>query len=415
MNPMEEHPQARQIVDTLTKAGFVAYYAGGWVRDFLLNHPSDDIDIATNAPPEMVQKLFSHTVPIGISFGIILVIIDGHEYEVATFREDLDYQDGRRPKGVSFSSAKEDAKRRDFTINGMFFDPLSNTVLDYVEGRKDLDAKIIRAIGNPHERIREDRLRMIRAIRLSCRFHFEIEKETKEAILSHVEELFPSVAIERIWQELKKAHDFSKLSETLIKLHEFHLLSVIFPDLRKTSILEVKERMKIASSYPKDTPVIAFVLALFPNYSLENALSLCQKLKLSKREQDFVSTLFHIRKELEKEEKKPKSLDLYDWSLLYSNRFISEILSILQCHLNPEIQKTFLLHHEERMRKLSSFIQRIHENNPVVKAKDLMQEGISPGEKMGKLLKEANRLCVNLGIEDPKIAIEELKKHPAWK
>jgi poly(A) polymerase len=151
---MEEHPQARHIIDTLTKNGFIAYYAGGWVRDYLLQHPSDDIDIATSAPPETIQALFPHTVPIGLAFGIILVIIDSHEYEVATFRQDLDYQDGRRPSKIAFSSAEEDAKRRDFTINGMFYDPLTNTILDYVEGKQDLQKKIIRAIGNPHDRIR---------------------------------------------------------------------------------------------------------------------------------------------------------------------------------------------------------------------------------------------------------------------
>src|SRR3989338_2628829 len=143
---MEEHPQARQIVETLAKAGFVAYYAGGWVRDFLLNHPSDDIDIATNAPPETIQALFPHTVPIGLAFGIILVIIDGKQYEVATFRQDLAYKDGRRPTKIAFATAIEDAKRRDFTINGMFFDPLKEEVLDYVSGKTDLENQVIRAI-----------------------------------------------------------------------------------------------------------------------------------------------------------------------------------------------------------------------------------------------------------------------------
>src|SRR5690242_9779786 len=127
---MEEHPQARFIVETLGSAGYVAYYAGGWVRDFLLNHPSDDIDIATNAPPETIQALFPRTVPIGIAFGIILVIQDGRQYEVATFRQDLEYKDGRRPSKIEFATAAEDAKRRDFTINGMFYDPLKDEILD---------------------------------------------------------------------------------------------------------------------------------------------------------------------------------------------------------------------------------------------------------------------------------------------
>lgn len=146
--------QAFVIVDTLSKAGFIAYYAGGWVRDLLLQHPSDDIDIATNAPPETIQALFPHTVPLGIAFGIVLVIIDHHGYEVATFRKDIDYKDGRRPNRIEFATAMEDAKRRDFTINGMFYDPLEEKILDYVGGQEDLQKKIIRAIGNPHKELK---------------------------------------------------------------------------------------------------------------------------------------------------------------------------------------------------------------------------------------------------------------------
>lgn len=226
---MDEHPQARFIIDTLHQAGFVAYYAGGWVRDYLLKHPSDDIDIATNAPPETIQALFPHTVPIGIAFGIILVIIDHHSYEVATFRQDQGYTDGRRPSQIAFTTAEEDAKRRDFTINGMFYDPLNGKILDYVGGKDDLQKKLIRAIGNPHERIKEDRLRMIRAIRLSCRFRFTIDKATQEAIHAHAKEIFPAVAIERIVQELTKAHQFKVLPEMLLHLHEFGLLAPLFP------------------------------------------------------------------------------------------------------------------------------------------------------------------------------------------
>ncbi|HSX13482.1 MAG TPA: CCA tRNA nucleotidyltransferase, partial [Chlamydiales bacterium] len=225
---MHEHPQARFIIDTLTKAGYIAYYAGGWVRDLLLQHESDDIDIATNAPPETIQALFPHTVPLGIAFGIVLVIVEHHQYEVATFRRDVDYADGRRPTKIEFATAIEDAKRRDFTINGMFYDPLQNQILDYVEGQADLKKKIIRAIGNPHERIKEDRLRMIRAIRLACRFNFTIEPQTQEAIRFHAKEIFPAVAIERIYQELTKGHDFKKLPEMLLELHSFGLLETIF-------------------------------------------------------------------------------------------------------------------------------------------------------------------------------------------
>ncbi|MBU6446356.1 MAG: CCA tRNA nucleotidyltransferase, partial [Verrucomicrobia bacterium] len=277
---MDEHPQARHIVETLAKAGFVAYYAGGWVRDLLLNHPSDDIDIATNAPPETIQALFAHTVPVGIAFGIVLVIIDGHQYEVATFRQDLDYKDGRRPSRIAFTTAEEDAKRRDFTINGMFYDPLKDHILDYVNGRADLEAKVIRAIGNPHERIKEDRLRMIRGIRLACRFGFHIEAATDAAIRAHANELFPAVAIERVWQEFTKGHAFGKLRLMLIGLHDFGILQAIFPDLSQVSLEEIEKRLLPIKDYPAHALTIASVLPLFPHYNLQRRLELCKKLKL---------------------------------------------------------------------------------------------------------------------------------------
>ncbi len=296
---MEEHPQARFVVETIHKAGFIAYYAGGWVRDYLLNHPSDDIDIATNAPPETIQALFPHTVPIGIAFGIVLVIVDGHQYEVATFRQDLDYQDGRRPAKIEFSTAEEDAKRRDFTINGMFYDPIRDQILDYIEGRADLEKKLIRAIGNPHDRIKEDRLRMIRGVRLACRFGFQIEQKTQDAIRAHAKELFPAVAIERIVQELTKGHDFGRLRQMLLGLHEFGLLASIFPELEGVSLDLLAQRIEPIGRYPKAAPLIASLLPLFPNYDLSQQIALCKRLKLSNQELQFATFLYRLREIVE--------------------------------------------------------------------------------------------------------------------
>src|SRR5690606_16760373 len=140
-----------------------------------------------------------------------LVLIDGRPYEVATFRQDVEHGDGRRPSKIAFSSAEEDAKRRDFTINGMFYNPLNGEILDFVGGKKDLEAKILRAIGDPEERMREDYLRMIRAVRLACRLHFTIEEATQKAIRAHAASLLPAVAIERILAEVEKARSFGSL------------------------------------------------------------------------------------------------------------------------------------------------------------------------------------------------------------
>lgn len=407
---MEEHPQAKFIVETLAKAGFIAYYAGGWVRDLLLNHPSDDIDIATNAPPETIQALFPHTVPVGIAFGIVIVIVDGRQYEVATFRQDLDYKDGRRPTRIEFSTPAEDAKRRDFTINGMFYDPLTDQLFDFVNGRADLEAKIIRAIGNPHERIREDRLRMIRAIRLACRFSFLIEPETEKAIRAHAKELFPAVAIERVWQEFTKGHDFGKLRPMLIQLHAFGLLETIFPELKDIPLSEIERRLAPIKDYPAHAPVIASLLPLFLNSSLEEELALCKKLKISNVDQQFVAFLFHA-KELAFA-KRP--VERYEWAYFYANGFATCCLQILSASLDPRRRVAFLKGHEEQIELLSASIERIRKHDPIVKSNDLREAGIQPGVTMGLLLKEAERISINEQIHEPASIIERLRNSPTW-
>ncbi len=407
---MEEHPQARFIVETLAKAGFIAYYAGGWVRDLLLNHPSDDIDIATNAPPETIQALFPHTVPIGIAFGIILVIIDGHQFEVATFRQDLDYKDGRRPSRIEFTTAEEDAKRRDFTINGMFYDPIREEVLDYVHGRADLEAKIIRAIGDPHQRIKEDRLRMIRAIRLACRFNFHIEEATQKAIRAHAAELFPAVAIERIWQELVKGHDFGKLRPMLIQLHEFHLLQAIFPSVQGIPVSEIERRLSPIKHYPAHAPVIASLLPLFPNATLEEELQICTQLKLAKIDTQFVSFLFHARQIVHLN----RPIEPFEWAYFYANAFAPVSLQIISAHLDERRRLPFLHEHEKRIEELQRAITRIQNHDPVVKSDDLLQAGISPGVLMGKLLKEADRIAINENLFEVGPILDRLRESPLW-
>jgi poly(A) polymerase len=407
---MEEHPQARFVVDTLSRAGFVAYYAGGWVRDFLLGHPSDDIDIATNAPPETIQALFPKTVPIGISFGIILVIVEGHQYEVATFRNDLDYKDGRRPSRIEFTTAIEDAKRRDFTINGMFYDPQTGNVLDFVEGKKDLEKQIIRAIGNPNQRIFEDRLRMIRAIRLACRFHFKIDPATAAAIRDHAQELFPAVAIERVVQELDKGLKSGKLRTMLIRLHEFNLLPTIFPALKNMALEEIERRLTATHHFPKTAPLIAYLLELFPDGNLHAKLGLCKFLKLPNLDQQFTSFLvqaeeLHVSRE---------SIELSTWAHFYANPWAEVSLQIIAAHLDEQQRIVFFAGHEKRKLELHRPIQRIQTHAPLVTSKDLIDLRVAPGKTMGILLREAERIAINEQIDDKKRVLDLLRQHPIW-
>src|ERR1700719_463359 len=158
---------ARTVCTRLREKGHIAYFAGGCVRDMVRGLTPKDFDVATDAIPETVQKIFPRTYAVGAKFGVIVVVENETNFEVATFRSDGRYLDHRRPIDVRFSSPQEDAKRRDFTINGMFFDPTRNEVIDFVGGRADLDAKLVRAIGDPAQRFAEDRLRFLRAVRFA--------------------------------------------------------------------------------------------------------------------------------------------------------------------------------------------------------------------------------------------------------
>ncbi len=196
---MEE--TAQEIVRKLRAVGQVAYYAGGSVRDLVRGQIPKDIDIATDARPEAVQKMFPRTYAVGAHFGVIVVLENGFQFEVATFRSDGVYLDGRRPTEVHFSTAEEDAARRDFTINGMFFDPESKEVIDFVGGRADLEARLIRAIGDPAQRFVEDRLRMLRAVRFATVLGFEIDPATWNAVVAHANSI-NEISAERIREEL---------------------------------------------------------------------------------------------------------------------------------------------------------------------------------------------------------------------
>ena len=222
---------AKEIVQRLSQAGYTAYFAGGWVRDYLMKHPSDDIDIATDAPTEVILQLFPRTILVGLSFGVVVVVMKGQQFEVATFRRDIDYTDGRKPTRVERSSPEEDASRRDFTINGMFYDPVEEIVHDYVNGTADIKLGVIRTIGDPYLRFSEDRLRMIRAVRFSARFGFVIDQDTQEAILANAETLFPAVAMERVWQEFCKMVRFPNVDHAMIELHRLGLASRDLPSV----------------------------------------------------------------------------------------------------------------------------------------------------------------------------------------
>jgi poly(A) polymerase len=214
----------------LHEHGYVAYFAGGCIRDALRDIPPKDIDIATNANPGQVQGLFQRTIPVGIQFGVVRVLVGDMEFEVASFRSDGVYLDGRHPSDVRFSTPEQDALRRDFTINGMFYDPLNNRVIDYVNGREDLSRKLIRAIGEASERFAEDRLRILRAIRFATTLTFEIESRTWAAVKADAQAI-AVVSPERIRDELLKILVSPHRLRGFDLLDKSGLLAVILPEV----------------------------------------------------------------------------------------------------------------------------------------------------------------------------------------
>lgn len=222
---------AGRIVRRLHAAGHEAYFAGGCVRDRLMGRPAQDIDIATDALPERVQELFPRTVAVGKAFGVVVVLQDEGAFEVATFRADGRYLDGRHPDQVSYSDLEHDAARRDFTINAMYLDPVDGRVIDRAGGREDLAARRLRTVGDPRRRFEEDRLRMLRAVRFGCQLDFAIDPEALEAIRTLAPGL-SQVSLERIRDELAKILVTPRAADGIARMHELGLLEIFLPEIR---------------------------------------------------------------------------------------------------------------------------------------------------------------------------------------
>jgi poly(A) polymerase len=221
-----------QIIETLRKAGHEAYLAGGCVRDMLLDIFPKDFDIATSATPDEIEDLLEHTIPVGKQFGVIIAVQNNFTFEIATFRSDKEYKDGRRPESVEFTDAKTDALRRDFTINALFYDPIKEEVIDYVDGQNDLKQKLIRFIGDPEQRIKEDHLRILRAVRFKNAYNFQYHPDTYQAIRKYVH-LIGNISKERIADELNKMIMTTSPGQAFEELFEIGALDIILPELVK--------------------------------------------------------------------------------------------------------------------------------------------------------------------------------------
>ena len=228
---------ATEIVRRLQAAGHEAYFVGGCVRDELLGLEPQDYDIATAARPEQIESLFSRTLPVGRKFGVVLVIERGKQVQVATFRAEAEYRDGRHPGRVTFCDAMADARRRDFTVNGLFFDPMEKRLHDWVGGEGDLRSRIIRTIGNPEERFAEDHLRLLRAVRFAAQMNFAMESGTFAALQANARKIL-GVSAERIREELFKLFRPPHAARGLRLLRESGLLTQLLPEIDATAECE---------------------------------------------------------------------------------------------------------------------------------------------------------------------------------
>ena len=317
-SPDPKREFAVEVVQRLKEEGFQALWAGGCVRDFLLGREPKDYDVATDAHPEKVRELFGHrhTHSVGASFGVILLrgSQQAGNIEVATFRTEGEYLDGRRPEHVEYCTAEEDAQRRDFTINGMFYDPIEKQILDYVEGEKDLGAGIVRAIGDPHDRVREDKLRMLRAVRFTATLEFELDAVTADAVREMAEEIH-IVSAERITQELKQMLLDQHRKRAMELAVELGLLRVILPELETASAqwettLHMLQLLQ-EPAFPLSFAVLIHALQTAgertPETIAETARRLCKRLRFSNHETEHACWLLAHRDDISDAPKFPLS------------------------------------------------------------------------------------------------------------
>jgi poly(A) polymerase len=394
---------AEQVIGKLHQAGFSALLAGGCVRDILLGIEPKDYDVATSAPPQSVVKLFRRTEQVGARFGVVLVRVGRFQVEVATFRTDGDYQDGRHPDSVEFGSEAEDAKRRDFTINGMFCDIRDDRIIDHVGGREDLERRLIRAIGQPDRRFAEDHLRMLRAVRFAARLEFTIEPSTMAAIQQHAGEL-PSISAERIREELKTILTDRHRSPGWRLLVESRLSDHLIPGIlwNENEAESVGHRLD-ATNAPLDfmTALAALLLPFDP----VRADAACRSLACSNQERKGVRWLL---------EQLPRvhawrTLELADIKLLSADDRFDQLLELMRIDLIASGSGTEL--HDDLKACCDAITPDQIAPPPLVTGDDLITRNVPAGPLFARTLDAIYRAQLNGDIasrDDALAMLEEL-------
>ncbi len=420
---------ALQVVERLRSEGFQAYWAGGCVRDLLLNRKPGDYDVATSARPEEVRNIFGNkrTFSVGANFGVIIVHgpHGSSDIEIATFRNDGAYIDGRRPESVIFSSPEEDAQRRDFTINGMFFDPVEEKIIDFVDGEKDLREGIVKAIGNPLKRIEEDKLRMLRAVRFTATLEFELDEKTAEAIRNLAPEIH-QVSEERITQEWRKMILDSHREYAIELIDSLGLLKEIFPELLYGNDSFEKhpgwERtctlFRLLHKYDAtfEVTLALFIGSLFiPDEDEANDLNrdkhvsmtagkICRRMRLSNNEKDEICWLLLNQNRLDKASEMP----LCDLKRSLSHKYFQPLSTLIQVSLEADGMD------DSSLQFCLDFIANHPESEinpaPLVTGEDLIKMGMKPGPKFKETLNTLRDSQLNLEITSRDDALELAKR-----
>jgi tRNA nucleotidyltransferase/poly(A) polymerase len=385
--PTTQREFALEVAQKLREAGYESLWAGGCVRDELLGITPKDFDVATNATPDQIRDLFGHrrTLPIGAAFGVVTVLgpRTAGQIEVATFRTDASYSDGRHPDAVHFTTAEHDAERRDFTINGLFFDPIANCVIDYVDGQQDLQRKLIRAIGDARLRISEDKLRMLRAVRFAATFNFQIDDDTLTAIQEMASQI-SAVSAERIGVEIRRMLLDRNRSIALALLQDASLLQHILPEvsqLPEVYFAITEHALADHLSNPTLPLVLATLLAL--PYSLSShgfsPLALCRKLRYTNKEGERVEWLLKNREKLQNAPTMP-------WPALQrllTHDGTDELIALYGAIPGPH-DPAFAFCRE----RLDWPADRLNPK-PLLFGADLIAHGLAPGPEFSTLLEKA--------------------------
>ena len=395
---------ALEVVRELRAADFEAYWAGGCVRDELLGREPKDYDVATNATPEEIRSVFPRrrTLALGAAFGVITVLgpRSGGQVEVATFRQDAGYSDGRHPDSVRFSSARHDAQRRDFTVNGLFYDPVAQRVIDYVGGQEDLDRRVIRAVGDPVERFSEDKLRMLRAVRFSAAYQFSLEPNTLEAIRRMASEI-TLVSPERISTEMQRILVDGNRAMGMRLLLETGLAAAILPEVVPSDerlIRSFEQTLRVIDQF--NAPGFSLVLAslLHNRVDSADAEQVCRRWRLSNRQTDRVTWLVENHVALDGARTKP-------WSELQKTlvtQGIGDLLALSEAECRVAGVDT------QDIDRCRSLLERPAEEldpPPLLTGDDLISHGVVPGPNYGFLLQRVRDAQLDEKVRTPQEAL----------